>query len=302
MVDLRPGLQSYSRVAHMRWLKGDLDGAIEVARMAARAASPLDPESGSWSLTRLALYYFQAGSLADSKVACDSALGFSPDYPAALLLQGRMLLVANRAPEAVAPVQRAVERNPLPEFQWALADTLRAAGRVDEGAKVEAALKETGAQNDPRTFALFLATRGEQTELAVQLAQRELQYRADIFTHDALAWALAADGRPDEAWPHMEKALAESTMDARLFTHAGVLAAKLGRTTEAESWLTKAHGLQRTLLPSEQQQLAATLAALAARDEARSASPAGTKTIPAPESQFTEASRTDNKNKDRKDQ
>ena len=46
MVDLRPDLQSYSRVAYMRWLKGDLDGAIEVARMAAGAASPLDPESG----------------------------------------------------------------------------------------------------------------------------------------------------------------------------------------------------------------------------------------------------------------
>ena len=76
MVDLRPDLQSYSRVAYMRWLKGDLDGAIEVARLAARAASPLDPESGSWSLTRLALYYFQAGSLADAKAACDSALRF----------------------------------------------------------------------------------------------------------------------------------------------------------------------------------------------------------------------------------
>ena len=100
---------------------------------------------------------------------------------------------------------------------------------------------------------------GEQTELAVELAQRELQSRADIFTHDALAWALAAAGRPEEAWPHMEKALAEGTIDARLFTHAGVLAAKLGRTTEAESWLTKARSLQHMLLPSEQQQLAATL-------------------------------------------
>ena len=28
MVDLRPDLQSYSRVAHLRWLKGDVDGAI----------------------------------------------------------------------------------------------------------------------------------------------------------------------------------------------------------------------------------------------------------------------------------
>ena len=173
-------------------------------------------------------------------------------------------------------MQRAAEINPLPEFQWALADTLRAAGRLDEAAKVEAKLKRTGAQSDLRTFALFLATRGEEAELAVQVAQREFQHRADIFTHDALAWALAAAGRHDEAWPHMEKALAEGTMDARLFTHAGVLAARLGRTAEAGSWLTKARGLQRTLLPSERQQLAATLAALATSRDARSINPAGT--------------------------
>jgi tetratricopeptide (TPR) repeat protein len=301
MVDLRPDLQSYSRVAYMRWLKGDLDGAIDVARMAARAASPHDPESGSWSLTRLALYYFQAGSLADAKTACDSALSFSPDYPAALLLRSRTLLDADRVAEAVTLVQRATEINPLPEFQWALTDTLRAAGRAEEAAKVEANLKHTGAQSDPRTFALFLATRGEQTELAVQLAQRELQDRADIFTHDALAWALATAGRPDEAWPHMEKALAESTMDARLFTHAGVITARLGRTAEAEAWLTKARGLQRTLLPSERQQLAATLAALAASREAPFIKPSGTQTTSARENQFAEASPKD-KNKHRRDQ
>jgi tetratricopeptide (TPR) repeat protein len=270
MVDLRPDLQSYSRVAYLRWLKGDLEGAIEAARLAKSAVSPLDPESASWSLTRLGNYQFQAGSLGEAKAACDAALRYSPDYPAALLLQSRILLAAGRAALAVAPIQRATHKNPLSEFRWALADTLRAAGRADEAAKVEAALKGTGAQDDPRTFSLFLATRGEQVELAVELAQRELQSRADVFTHDALAWALAAAGRPEEAWPHMEKALAEGTEEARLFTHAGLLAAKLGRMAEAETWLRKARSLERMLLPSEQQQLAATLAALEERSGAGS--------------------------------
>ncbi len=301
MVDLRPDLQSYSRVAYMRWLNGDLDGAIEAGRMAAGAASPLDPEAGAWSLTRLAQYHFQAGSLAEAKAACDLALSFSEDYPAALLLRSRMLIDAGTFAEAVAPAQRAAQVNPLPEFQWALADSLQAAGRTDEAANVEADLKQFGAQSDPRTFALFLATRGEQGESAVNLAQRELQDREDIFTHDALAWALTAAGRHDEAWPHMEKALAEGTVDARLFTHAGVLAARLERTAEAEAWLAKARDLQRTLLPSERQQLAAALAALATPRDALSTSPPGTQTDSARENQLAEASLA-HKNKDRKDQ
>ena len=300
MVDLRPDMQSYSRVAYMRWLKGDLDGAIDAARMASRAASPLDPESASWSLTRLALYYFQAGSMADATIACDSALSFSPDYPAALLLRSRMLLAAGQAAEAVEPVRRAADENPLPEFQWALADTLQAAGRPDEAAKVEEKLKETGAQSDPRTFALYLATRGEQTGLAVQLAQRELKDRADIFTHDALAWALTSAGCPEEAWPHMEKALAEGTADARLYAHAGVLASRLGRATETEAWLSKARTLQHMLLPSERQQLAATSASPEPPAGAPSAGPAVTEAISNSEERFPEASLA-NKNKEGKE-
>ena len=262
MVDLRPDLQSYSRVAYMRWLKGDLDGAIEAARLAASAASPLDPESASWAMTRLGLYYLQAGSLTDAQAACDTALKYAANNPAALLLKSRLLLIGNSTEGAITTAQRAVAINPLPEFQWSLADMLRYAGRAEEAGNVEAVLKNTGTQNDPRTLALFLATRGDQTELAVELAQRELQSRSDIFTHDALAWALAAAGRPEEAWPHMEKALAEGTIDARLFTHAGIIEAQLGRTTNAQSWLNKARDLQHMLLPSEQQQLAATLNAL----------------------------------------
>jgi tetratricopeptide (TPR) repeat protein len=265
MVDLKPDLQSYSRVAYVRWLKGDLDGAIEIAQLTARATSPLDREAAAWALTRLALYSFQAGFLADAKEACEAALSCSADYPAALLLQSRLLLSSEMFAEAIASAQRAAEINPLPEFQWTLADTLRSAARADEAAKVEATLERGGAQDDPRTLALFLATRGEQIELAIELAQREFQSRADIFTHDALAWALTAAGRLDEAQPHMEKALAEGTIDARLFLHAGVLEAKLGHTTKAEFYLTKARGLERMLLPSEREHLVAALGTLTTR-------------------------------------
>ncbi|MGA7394976.1 MAG: tetratricopeptide repeat protein, partial [Terrimicrobiaceae bacterium] len=211
----------------------------------------------------------------------------------------RMLLDADRVAEAVASVQRATEINPLPEFQWGLADTLRAAGRAEEAATVEAKLKQTGAQTDPRTFALFLATRGEQPELAVQLAERELKDRADILTHDALAWALGSAGRLGEAWPHMEKALAEETADARLYMHAGVLAAKLGRTAEAESWLNKARNIQRMELPSEEQQIAEGLTALAAPGDASSARRAENYPISMGEDHIAKASLA-NKNKEGK--
>ncbi|MEQ1854650.1 MAG: hypothetical protein ABMA01_24040, partial [Chthoniobacteraceae bacterium] len=88
----------------------------------------------------------------------------------------------------------------------------------------------------------------------LQLAQRELESRADIFTHDALAWTLAANGRDAEAWGSIGRALAEGTQDARIFLHAAVIAARLGRP-EAAGFLARARQLERLLLPSERRHL-----------------------------------------------
>jgi tetratricopeptide (TPR) repeat protein len=256
MVDLRPGLQAYSRIAHVRWLKGDLAGAIEAAELAARAASPADTESAAWANARLAGYRFQAGDHAKAEAACAVALSFAPNHPMALLVRGRMQLAARQANEAVETFRRAVAQDPLPEHLWWLAEALRAAQQVDGAEKIEVQLVARGAGDDPRALALFLATHGRQPDRALKLAQAELATRADVFTHDALAWAQFANGQPVEAWRSMERALAEGTQDARLFLHAAVIAAKLGRADEAD-WAVRARRLDHLLLPSERAWLGA---------------------------------------------
>ncbi len=271
MVDLRPDLQSYSRVAYVRWLRGDLTGATDVALRAARMGNVQDAESSAWACSRLGNYQFQAGRSAEARNAIGAALELMSDFPPALLLRGRMLLAAGNADKACEPLRIAAQKSPLPEYQWAFAEALQAAGRATEAAAVENEIKRTGEATDPRTFALFLATRREQPELAVRLAERELEQRADVFTHDAVAWALFAAGRADDAWSHVEKSLAEGTQDARLFSHAGIIATQLGRTDDGRKFLLKAEALKQLLLPSEQAQLAADLATLKISATARAA-------------------------------
>jgi tetratricopeptide (TPR) repeat protein len=262
MIDLKPGPQSYSRAAHVRWLKGDLDGAIEMMTMAARATDPRDAESAAWTHTRLALYGLQAGDTRSAETACQAALQLQSDYAPALLAKGRVLLAEGKSGEAVDHLKRAADLNPLPEYQWTLADALRAEKRADEARVVEADLKARGAASDPRTFALYLASRGDQVEAAVRLAQQELDSRKDIFTLDALAWSLAAAGRSAEARVAIKQALAEGTKDARLFYHAGRIAALVSEKREAHRWFRKASAIKQMLLPSEREQLSTSLAAL----------------------------------------
>ena len=257
MIDLRPDLQSYSRAAHVRWLTGDLNGAIELMKLAVTGSSPNDTEAAAWAYTRLSLYQLQQGAMRQALESCSAALALQPDYAPAMLARGRILLALHRPADAVVELQHAARLNPLPEYQWALADALVVTGERDRAKEVESMIIAGGGSEDPRTFSLYLSTRGEKLEHAIQLAQQELTNRGDVFTHDALAWALAVAGRTTEAQPHAEQALSEGTVDARLFFHAGIIAALNNDNTQAKRWLRKASLIQQMLLPSERKQLEA---------------------------------------------
>jgi tetratricopeptide (TPR) repeat protein len=251
MIDLKPFYQSYTRAAHLRWLTGDLDGAIALLQKAIAAASPRDPEAIAWAYTRLAVYELQRGHLDAAEQATEAALKFQADYAAALLARGRVMLARNQPEDAVRSLERAATLNPLPEYQWTLADALRRRGLARDAAAVEEALLARGPLTDPRTVALYLATRRANRDQALLLTERELTVRRDVFTEDARAWALASAGRMPEASAAMDRALAAHTKDARLFLHAGVIAAMTGRNRDARRWLADANAQRATLLPSE---------------------------------------------------
>lgn len=255
MMELKPSPQAYSRAAHVRWLKGDLEGARVLMRMSAQGANAGDPEASAWAWSKLALYELQAGQLKQAAASCELALELQPGYAPALLAKGRVMLAENKFNDAVPSLERAASQNPLPEYRWTLAEALRAAGRTEEAQKVEAELAASAIGDDPRTYAIYLATRGEQAATALKLTEEELKQRRDVFTLDALAWAQMAAGNYEQAWQTMQQSLATGTADARLFLHAAVIAAKSNQPTEARQFAKRASAIQSTLLPSEREQL-----------------------------------------------
>lgn len=265
-VDLRPDLQSYARVGWIRWLIGDLGGAIEATGRAVKAGTPQDPEALAWVTTRLAGFHFMAGNLESANKFAAEALGIRPSYPPALLLSGRMMLSRGEAAAAVPLLEEASRVNPMPDYLWTLTEALQEAGREGEAGEVEKKLREKGPSIDGRTMSLFFATRGDSLEKAEALAREELLHRQDVFTHDALALSLHALGRHEEARQHMDLAVREGTEDGRLFLHAAIIAAAVGETVESGDWLAAANDLRHTLLPSEQRLLGGLLQTLSSPD------------------------------------
>ena len=94
-----------------------------------------------------------------------------------------------------------------------------------------------------RELALFYCDHDRNLPRALELARKELAVRQDVYTHDALAWALCKNGRFQEADKAMTEALKLGTEDGRFFYHAGMIHYRLGHKEKAGGYLKRALAL-----------------------------------------------------------
>lgn len=256
MMDQNPGPQAYNRAAYMRWLTGDVDGAIELLKLSMSAYAGQNSISSAWTLTRIADYELQSGQIVSASKHINAVLAKQPGYAPALLVQSRIKMALGLKAQAIAVLTRALELNPLPEYKWELIEAIAGIEILqNKRAEVERQLMQTGETEDRRTFALYLASTGIDPEKALTLAKQETAIRQDVFTLDTLAWALRANNQLDAADKYSKQALKAGTRSARLYYHAGVIASERGDTTEATRLLQLAKKLEINLLPSERKHL-----------------------------------------------
>jgi tetratricopeptide (TPR) repeat protein len=126
------------------------------------------------------------------------------------------------------------------ETAWLLGDAREAAGDEKGAEEARAALIKHGRQVDARTLSLFFSTKNRDRAEAVSLAEAEKKVRDDIYTEDALAWALYRKGDLPGARAASDKALALGTKDARLIYHAGAIRIAAGDRPAGEKLVREA--------------------------------------------------------------
>jgi len=244
MIDLKPNLPSYVRASYLRWITGDVDGAVRAARLAIDSGSDgRYPEPRAWAVVQAAAIFAHEGDYAGAEAGYDRALRQVPDYPPALVGKGRVALARGDARAAAALLDRAYDSSPLAETAWLLGDA-RAMGGDDVGARrAYDRLEHTGRASDHRTLALFWATKNVHAQEALALAEAERDVRGDLYTDDAYAWALYRNGRLADAGKAIDRALSHHTRDARLLYHAGAIRCATGDTAGGRALVRQALAL-----------------------------------------------------------
>ena len=257
------------RAGRLAFVTGDPATAVSADQGAVSAANDegLTGDQLAFYDVTLGETLLASGDESGARAAYAAALVVRPELPAALVGLAKVDAFDGDLDPAISELDTAIAAIPLPDSLARRADleTLRAgpgdaARAANDLATVEVIAKLAGdaAYVYDRGLSLYLSDHGLDPARAVSLASNELAVRPDIYGYDALAWALLNAGRAAEADAPMRAALAAGTKDARLWYHAGLIAAANGRAAEARTDLGAALALGPALdLPARARAAAA---------------------------------------------
>jgi tetratricopeptide (TPR) repeat protein len=243
MVDTRPDLASYARVAYARELQGDVGGAVRAMALAFDAAATQG--DAAWAAYQLGELAFGSGDVREAASWYGRGLELDPSFVPNLAGTAKVAWARGDDGLAIGRYREVTARYPAPEYVVALADLYRVTGRdrrANEQAAVVRALHELAdgnGVNGDLELAVFDADHGEEVA-ALDAARSEWARRRSVHVADALAWALYANGRYEPAAALAGRALRLGTENATFLFHAGMIRLALGDDDGARSFLRRA--------------------------------------------------------------
>jgi tetratricopeptide (TPR) repeat protein len=245
LLAIRPSLSAYARVSYLRQLHGDLDGAITAMREALVAGADRPGDTAA-ILTFLGDLELARGRYAASLAEYGRALDRAPDLPLAEVGRAHALAARGDRRAAIDVLERVMARTPIAGAAALLGDLQAAADRRGDAERswdmvrtLDRAEREAGVAIEME-LSLFEADHGAPRE-ALRLARIAHEARPDnVFTSDALAWALHRNGDQNGARRLMDRALRLGSDSAQLRYHDAAIREASGEIAGARRSLQRA--------------------------------------------------------------
>jgi len=247
MVDLRPDFSSYSRIAYIRELYGDIPEAKQALGLAIVSGSSFK-ENVAWAYVELGKLDMR-DDLSKAKADFNDALQVLPTYTQAMEGLGKVAFAEGDSQAAIGNFQQALAGLPIAQYSTDLADVyaqLSDAAKRDQNIALTEEAYSVSASSGVDTDleeSLFLSDHGIQQDKALAEAQRAYQVRPSVYAADYLGWAQYQRGNYAEAAKTSKDALRLGDFDPLILFHQGLISLKNGNSALAKKYLSEAYAL-----------------------------------------------------------
>lgn len=125
MAELKPGLDSYSRLSNLKYKKGDINGSVKEMEKAYEFGlrdSRTSKENLSWTQVMIGAKYLDQKEYDQAEEYFSRAVEIKPDYYLALEHLAEVKAIKGNNEEAISLYEKTLELTPKPEFYVALAN------------------------------------------------------------------------------------------------------------------------------------------------------------------------------------
>jgi tetratricopeptide (TPR) repeat protein len=252
MMNIRPDLRSYARMAYLREIHGDYEGAKKAMRYAVESGVP-GLEQTEWCRVQLGRLHETTGDTAMAATIYRSALAYRPDYAYALAGLGRLAGKKGNFTEGVALLEKANESVVDFVFYDEIADLYKAQNQGDkynltvqrvikmlaQHATDDKAAPDKGHYADLELAYAYLKIKD--VDNALMHATREWNRRPDnIQVNECMAWVYFNKNDVPNAVKYIEKALKTNSQNPTLLARAGEIFIKNNELEKGKSFKNKA--------------------------------------------------------------
>jgi len=252
MLDLKPGVSSFTRASYV-W---ELEGRLGPAKIALQRALDFSsrPSDQAYCLFYLGELAWNSGNLAEADRFYAQGLRLDATYTPLLAGRAKVDAARGEVDKAVDRYEEVVQRLPVPTYLISYTDLLRSAGRNQEAARQEEVIAATQALFEAQgasvdlEIALFEADRGR-PKSALRAARAAWQNERSVQAADAMAWALHVNGRDQSALQYAQTASRLGTKSALFAYHRGRIELSIGKRDAAQRSLRRALDLNPHFSP-----------------------------------------------------
>ena len=251
MISIRPDNRSYSRIAYLREIHGDIPGAIEAMKMAVDAGAPGD-ENTEWCRVQLGKLFEKIGKINEAKMHYTIAADNRQNYPYALAGLARIAVEEKNYNKALGLYMQADSLIPDHTFKEGMEEIYILTNQAEKAKLIAEEIlsymkkfssagenKSAGQNEDHEMAHAWMGVNNY--EKALEYALEEYNRRpANIEVNETVAIVYCRKGEYAKALPYIEAAVKTNCKNPELLCHAGIIYAKAGGSTKAKMFLKEA--------------------------------------------------------------